>query len=322
MNSESGNRLSREKVQQLLSAVGSRAEEDTSQVDAPEYNWLEPHYFNRMQLMKLDDFAERVASAMAAKFTDFCRNEFEVTITSISQHFADEFLQSSGGRRKEHFLPFGPDAEHMCGFVGVPEQTTLVWAKQLLGDSESEDGSDKSLSPLEESLLLDLASALIEVFFGPYPTCDFRPADNIVRGRWPLEVSSTQELCKIAFEVKKVGGTEGHGAYFLISCRELEPITGKTTQVAEDFSPNEIYRAVLHHLQEIPVTVTAHLASTSLTFEEMMNLQVGDVVLMDKKVDEAAELFVDGQRICYGWPVKSAGRYAIAIAEASLEKVN
>ena len=87
MSSQGSNSLSSEKVQQLLRAVGSKSEEDTSQIDAPEYNWLEPHYFNRMQLMNLDDFAERVASAMAAKFSDFCGNEFEVTITSISQHF-------------------------------------------------------------------------------------------------------------------------------------------------------------------------------------------------------------------------------------------
>jgi len=322
MSSQAANSLSREKVQQLLRAVGSKSEEDTSQVDAPEYNWLEPHYFNKMQLMKLDDFAERVASAMASKFSDFCRNEFEVTITSISQHFADEFLQSSGGRRKEHFLPFGTDDEHLCGFVGVPEQTTLVWAKQLLGDSESESGSDKTLSPLEESLLLDLGTALIEVFFSPYPSSNFRPTDSLVRGRWPLEVSSTQELCKISFSVKKTGAAEGTEAYYLISCRELEPITGKTTQVAEDFSPSEIYRAVLNHLQEIPVNVTAQLASTALTFEEMMNLEAGDILLMDRRVDEPIELFVDSQRICYGWPVKCSGRYAVTIAETSFENAN
>jgi len=320
MSSQAATSLSREKVQQLLRAVGSKAEEDTSQVDAPEYNWREPHYFNKMQLTKLDDFAERFASTTAAKFSDFCRSEFEVTITSVSQHFADEFLQSSDGRREEHFLPFGTDEEHLCGFVAVPEQTTLVWAKQLLGDSESDNSSNKALSSLEESLLLDLTSALIEVFFSPYPTCDFRPADNIVRGRWPLDINSTQELCKISFDVKKVGAKDGSGAYFLISCRELEPITGKTTQVAEDFSANEISRAVLTHMQEIPVTVTARLASTTLTFEEMMNLQVDDVLLMDKKVDQPAELLVDGQRICYCWPVKSAGRYAVTIAETPFEK--
>jgi len=319
MSSQAANSLSREKVQQLLRVVGSKSEEDTHQVDAPEYNWLEPHYFNKMQLMKLDDFAERVATAMAAKFSDFCRNEFEVTITSISQHFADEFLLSSGGRRKEYFIPFGTDDDHLCGFVGMPEQTTLVWAKQLLGDSESEDSSGKVLSPLEESLLLDLSSALIEVFFSPYPSSNFRPTGNLVRGRWPLEVSSTQELCKISFNVKKTGEAEGSEAYFLISCRELEPITGKTTQVAEDFSPNAIYRAVLNHLQEIPVTVTAQLASTVLTFEEMMNLETGDILLMDRKVNEPIELFVDNRHICYGWPVKCAGRYAVSIAETSIE---
>jgi flagellar motor switch protein FliM len=306
--------LSREKMQQLLIAVGSKPQEDAAQIEATEYNWHEPHCFSSEQLVKLDDFAERAATAVAEKLSDFCRTQFDVTVTSTTQHFADEFLnQPSDGEQKDYYLPFGSDPEHPCGLLGMPEQTALIWATQLLGDSESEKDSGRALSQLEESLLLDLTSALVEVFSGLHTTCDFHPAGSIVSGQWPLELHGTEELCKIAFDIKKADSEDGSGVHFLMPCRNLEPVVGKITQAADKFSAGEISRAVLSHLQEIPVTVTAQLASTTLTFEEMMNLQANDILLLDKKVDQPVELIVDDRSVCYGWPAKSAGSYAVTI---------
>ncbi len=106
------NSLSREKIQQLLKAVGSEPTEDITQVEAAEYNWHEPHYFNSEQLEKLDNFAQTAANAVAEKFSKFCRSELNVTIESTTQHFADEFLnQSSDSEQKDYYLSFGANQE-------------------------------------------------------------------------------------------------------------------------------------------------------------------------------------------------------------------
>jgi flagellar motor switch protein FliM len=51
-----------------------------------------------------------------------------------------------------------------------------------------------------------------------------------------------------------------------------------------------------------------------------MNLQADDILLLDKRVDQPAELIVDGRTVYYGYPAKSEGKYAVTItnkAEAS-----
>lgn len=193
-----------QKIQQLLAAAGSEPTEDTTQIEAAEYNWHEPHYFSAEQLLELENFTGRIAAAMADRFTCFCSSRFDATIVSMTQHFADEFLErSSDGQQKDYYLAFGADGEPPCGLIGLPEQTAAIWAKQLLGDSESDEDSTRDLSQLEKSLLLDLGSALVDVFSGPGTTCDFHPATSIVRGQWPLELQGTEELCKISFDVKK-----------------------------------------------------------------------------------------------------------------------
>ena len=309
--------MSREKIQQLLMAIGSEPKEDTAQVDAAKYNWQEPHYFNKEQLVKLGNFADAVASAMAKKFAKLCRSEFNITISSTTQHYAYEFISQPDDEQKDYYIPFGTSQEHMCGLIGIPGQTAFNWATQLLGDSESEKDPGSDLSQLEESLLLDLASALVEVFSGPDKSFDFQPATSIVRGRWPLEPEGTEEICKISFDVKKTDSEKSSQAYFLVLCSELTPIAGRTAQESGFISAEDISKLILGHLQEMPVLITSQLASAVLSFEELMNLQADDILLLDKKVNQPVELKVDGRTVYYGWPAKSAGNYAVTITNTA-----
>ncbi|MHC4436027.1 MAG: FliM/FliN family flagellar motor switch protein [Planctomycetota bacterium] len=320
MNGSVMNSLSNDKIKQLLMAVGSEPMEEAP-VEAKEYNWLEPHYFNSEQLVKLGYFTDAAAEAMAQEFSRFCRSEFNMTVASTTQHYVHKFLSTiSDSEQKNYYVPFGADQEPMCGLVGLSEQAALNWAIQLLGDSESEKGPERDLTQLEESLLLDLASTLIELFSDLDESFDFHSAKSLVKEQWPLEMERTKELCKISFNVEKTGSKESFELYFLILCSELGPVAGKTEDDFEEFSAGEVSKRILGHVQEIPLIITGQLASTLLPFEEIMDLQVNDLLLLDKSIDQPMELIVDGRTIFYGHPVKSEGKYAVKItnqAEAS-----
>jgi flagellar motor switch protein FliM len=323
MNGKAANNLSKERIHQLLTAIGSKPGEDTDQKEGTQYNWNEPQYFSSQQLAKLDDFTNRIASAVADKFSGFCCSQFDVTIDSTTFHFAREFLQqTSEDECKNYYLPFSTGPERTCGFIGIPEQTAVVWARQLLGDSESKKESNKTLSQLEESLLLDLTSALVKAFSALHASADFNPAESLLKEQWPLTVHDTTELCRISFDVKKTGSKEGSRAYFLIICEELNSVVGKAVHAFDKFSAKEISQAALNHLQGMPVAVTVQLVSTEFTFEEIATLQVDDILLLGKKVDQPVDLIVDGRTVYYGWPVKSAGKYAVAIASRALGDIS
>jgi flagellar motor switch protein FliM len=311
------NSLSKERINQLLVAARSAPKEEAADVEAADYNWHEPHYFSNVQLAKLDDFVKRVALALAKRFAGFCRSEFDVSIASITQHFADEFLKPRpDGESRDYYLAFGADPKQPCCVLGIPEETAVIWARQLLGDAESAKGSGKSFSQLEESLLLDLTSALVEALCATYAVADMRPAESMIQGLWPLELNSVEELCKVSFSVRKTGSEDSSEAYFVMVSRTLEPVVGKNAGNPDQFSANDISKAILNHLQVVPVTVMIQLASTSLTFEQIMSLRTDDVLLLDRRVDEPVELIVDGRTMYYGWPAKSGDKYAVAIAPA------
>ncbi len=312
--SRAANNLSNEKIHQLLIAVGSGPLEDTTGIKATEYNWNQPHYFDRKQLNRLDEFTKKVARAMAVKFVDFCHSEFDVSVVSTTQHFAAELIdQAIESGQDDYYLAFGTDQSHPCGLISIPTQTAFIWATQLLGDPESEEDSGRDLSQLEESLLLDLLSALIEEF--SQKIWDFQPVKNIVRRLFPLELEGTEELCKITFDVKKTDQEKSSEAYILILCSELETAVGKAEQTVGVFSADDISKAILGHMQQMPVCITAQLASIVLTLEEIMGLEVGDILLLDKKVNEPIELITSGRTALLGRPAKLAGKHALVITE-------
>ncbi|MGD2093594.1 MAG: FliM/FliN family flagellar motor C-terminal domain-containing protein [Phycisphaerales bacterium] len=312
--------LSNAKIRKLLMAVGAGPMEDTSGIKATEYNWNQPHYFDRKQLNRLDDFTKKVAREMAVKFVVFCHSEFDVEVVSTTQHFAAELIDEAlDSKENDYYLAFESEQGQQYGLISIPTQTAFIWATQLLGDSESEEDSGRDLSQLEESLLLDLLSGLIDAF--SHKSLDIRPAKSLVRRLFPLELKGTEELCKVSFSVKKADQEKTTETYILILSSKLESIVGKAEQSSSGFSTEEISKAILGRMQLMPVCVTAQLASTALNLDEIMSLEVGDVLLLDKKIEDPIELIVNDRVAFIGQPAKSTGKHAVVITELCKDEI-
>ncbi|MBA7706294.1 hypothetical protein ES703_115146 [subsurface metagenome] len=316
MSSAPDNNISRIKLQKILAAIGSEPTEDTTLIGSTEYDWHRPRYFNSRELEKLDDFTREIAAMLSKKLTDSLQNRLKVTVASTTQHYADEFLsQTSEEKKNDYNLAFGTDQNPLCGVVSIPLQTAIFIVTQLLSDSESEKDSDRVLSELEESLLLDITHAIIETLSNSFDNYYFHATGNIVKGQPCLELQGTEELCAITLNIKKTDSENNSEARLLMFCNTLDPIIGKTTQVDGEFSAEDISKAIVDHLQKVLVTITARLGSAVLAFEEVMSLQPCDILLLDKEIDEPVELIVQDQALFRGQPAKSAGNYAVVITE-------
>jgi flagellar motor switch protein FliM len=317
MNETVAAHLSRDQVRQLLAAVGSEPAEDTTKIEASAYDWHQPHYFSREQLGNLENFTREFEAAMADKFTQLCRQNFDVTVAAATQHYAGKLLgQLSGGEQQDYYLAYGPAKGQACGFIGIPEQAAITWVTQLLGDAESEKEPTETLSHLEESLLLDVGAAILGALCASLHSSQlFEVTGTIVRGEPPVELPDLEELCKITFAVQKTGSEKRCEAYLVVSCSRLTPLMGGTARLGHKPSAEHISKAIVGHLQEMPITITARFARALLTFEEVMSLRPCDILLLNKPLDEPIELIVEGRTLFHGRPAKSAGQYAVTISE-------
>ena len=201
-------------------------------------------------------------------------------------------------------------------------------------DSESAAAnSDRDLTQLEESLVCDLLSALIEAF--TQNRLELQPDKNIIRKLFPLELKGSEELCKITFDMKKAGQEEGDQeegdkekndkekddkvkgdqVYILIQSSKLISVVGKSEQFERGFSADEVSKAILANIQQMPICITAQLDSLVLTLKEIMSIEEGDILLLDKKVNDSIELVARGRTALLGQPAKSTGKYAVVVTK-------
>jgi flagellar motor switch protein FliM len=326
MTRKTDNKTSRTKMQQLLAAIGSRQTDGSKNMDVPPYDWYQPHCFNGPQMKKLSALAAKLATCLAAKFGALCQKCSEVTIVSTSEHFSAQFIGQGQTDQDDkskgpvnYYLPFGAGQEEPCGFVSIPPQTALVWTTQLLGDTESKENTTRPLSDLEVSLLFDMAKLIVDAISAAAEKVSFRSTSSAVMDHLPLQLKGTEEFCKITFKMKKQDSESASEAHILILCDKLIPLVTDSTQAAGKFSDKEIVRAMQNHIEKIAIPITVQLATVAVTLNEALNLSPGDILVLDKKIDEPVHLLVNGKAIFRGRCAKSAGNYAIAITEPVVE---
>ena len=163
--------------------------------------------------------------------------------------------------------------------------------------------------------MFDMTSLVIAAISGAGEKCDFRPSADTLTDHLPLQLKGTEEFLKITFGVKKSGSESPSEAHILVFCDKIAPAIGESSQIAGQLSEKDASASIENHIEKIAVPVTAQLACVPVTVEQVINLAVGDILLLDKKIDELASLLVDGKTICRGRCAKSAGNYALVITE-------
>jgi flagellar motor switch protein FliM len=322
MSNDCSDSLSKEKIRQLLAAMGKTTGEEEP-IEAVIYDWRQPHYFNKAQLRKLDGLAEQAAASIAERLVQLYQGDVNVTVRAIIQQFGSQFRsETADDARSDYYLAFGSKSEPALGLVGLSQQTAIAWVTQLLCDNEPEKDSahpqselaGRALSQLEESLLTDVTVAVVEAFCRSLPGFhSFKPVQAPVTEQLPIELGDTAEICKFTFNVQKAGSEGSNEVYIVVPCGVLAPLVGKAATVEESISSEDVSNALLEHVQQMPVTVTAYLASTVFSFEGVMDLHASDILVFDNKINQPIDLTVEGQTLFRARPARLAGQYAVVI---------
>jgi flagellar motor switch protein FliM len=169
------------------------------------------------------------------------------------------------------------------------------------------------------ALLYDMTRSVVEAIAAANEKCAFRVSADSMTDSLPIQLKGTEEFCKITFKVKTAGSEAVSEAHILVLCEKLAPAITDSSQTAAKFSAKDITSAIQAHVEKISIPVTVQMAYVPITVEEALNLAVGDILLLDKKIDEPALLIAAGRTVCKGLCAKSAGNYAIAVTETFFE---
>ena len=71
---------------------------------------------------------------------------------------------------------------------------------------------------------------------------------------------------------------------------------------------------IMQNMYKALIDVTARVGSASMRLSDIMNLCVGDVLLLEKKTDEPIDVLLNNRTCFRGYPSTSSGKYAVVIA--------
>jgi flagellar motor switch protein FliM len=310
----------RQRLRQLLASAGQAGSQPPAEVQVTEYNWRQPHHFSSEHLKKLGQFTERAAEILEKRLRGFS-GDVKVKAAAASQHFGSELMGATVQPAQESYcLGFEDGQKNRVGFVAITSEAALGWVSQLLGGAQSEQEQTKGLSALEESLVIDVCCAVISAVSEASKSCGggaLQRSGELVRGDCPMVLSPTDELFKTGFEVKRDDCTSEVTVLFL--CRALKAVTGAALRKGGEISPQEAAKRMTGHLQDVGVHIQVRLGSASVPLEQIMELQPGDIVLLDKCVDELVDVLAEGKRLFWGRPAWSLGKYAVVITYVAKE---
>jgi flagellar motor switch protein FliM len=303
-------------VSSLLTAVGSTKAADDAVGEVTPFDWKHPRYFDHEQRNRIAAMMTQVAAVLSERFAHFYNQSFDVSVTSVAEHFAG-VLQDRITSKESHCLTFGPSSGQTAGLLIVNAAAAFSWVTLLLGDQDA-PAAERTLSALEQSLLTDLMTALVLTFLPPLGADkDMKPAAQFVKGLPGSPFEATQEISTVVFQAKKANSEAAQELTFVLPCSALAPLAGKVIAAPPKVSGDELSRQIMEHLQEMPVNITAVLGRSALSFTEAVELSPDDVLLLDKTTDMPIELRIDDRPVFWGHPAQCEGQYAMLVTSAA-----
>jgi len=280
-----------ETIQALLqTAQRTRSTRFEKPGDVMPFDFHVPHRFAPEQVQRLRDVAEVLARDLTATLSATLQGAFPITL----------------GEFRELYVSRQPASDGAC-FV------PLNFTKLLggLADAEIEEG--RTLSSLENDLLLDVTEKVVAAVShvskdngGPdvthTPTVSTDPIELVEEGQ-------IADLCRITFQRNE--GDKALPFSLVVLSELLEPIAGVVRP--PERSTDEIRQDILAHVKSVPMKVNVRLGTVNVSMRDLVSLETGDVILLQRPIGEPIDVIVSGKTIMTGQPVQHHGWYGLQI---------
>ena len=185
-------------------------------------------------------------------------------------------------------------AEELCRFVFREADTAAPAATPPNSQNETDDTESDADADQADEDAPDDASAEAPPADADTPDTP-APADDGVGGQ-PADAPPAPAL--------------------LLTSRFLEPLAEADPAArSAGPDPDEFYRRLQSRIEAASVTVRADLGAGSIPLGDFLDLEPGDVVLLNRARGDTIDLTVDGQVVLRARPAVTAGHYAVEVQD-------
>ncbi|NMB25972.1 MAG: flagellar motor switch protein FliM [Firmicutes bacterium] len=289
--------LSQQEIDDLISQVADQVQEEEIPTEVAVYDFKRPHRFSKDRVRALQRIHEQFAREFSGMVSAKLRARVDLNVTSIEQLTFGEFIRSVPNPsviilcdmqplEGSLIMQLSPDIsfllyDRLCGGPGMSLGRT-----RELTDIELAVLTTQLFEPMAESFenawsdIMDLSVTLQSIESNPQFLQVMQERETVVLISLALTIGNARDFINIC-----------------ISYSALEPVLKKLTSLRLfDSLRRRAGPADAENLQakvrETPIIVDVELGSTVVTVADLLNLQVGDVISLDRKRHENLDVQV------------------------------
>lgn len=320
--------LSQNEIDDLLAALSTGEvdvkdiEEDKKERKIRKYDFSRPDKFAKDQLRTLEIIHENFSRLLNNFLSGYLRTYIEVDVISVQSLIYTEFSNSISNPAILGIVDFAPFNGQII--IDVSSDIAYAMIERVLGGTgkNSQSKETRTLTEIEMILLRNILIKFINLLKEPWGNIvELRPKlENIeTNSQFAQIVSPAESIALVTFNIH-IGDIEGM-VNICIPHFVIEPILPSlssrlwfATTNRKDVTDEE-RDALEVGISKSKIKLTAEVGGSTISVSELLNLQRGDVILLNKKVEDNLEIYVEDKLKFYGKPGIKKKNVAIMITD-------
>jgi flagellar motor switch protein FliM len=315
--------LSQSEIDALLSALQSgevdveaiREEQNTKKIRV--YDFRRPNKFSKDQLNTIEVIYDNFCRLLTTLLSGSLRTRVMVKVASVEQVTYEEFTRSIPNPTILNIFSLPPlegkailEINPVIGFSIID---------RLFGGPGFSTIKGRPLTEIEKTVMERIVEKILSLFTETWASLIHVDAflENIEINPQFTQIVSPLEMVVIITLNTQIGETEGL-INICLPCLMLETLSGKlntkfwfTTNIKAQHEDNSKF--IQQVVEKARIPLTAVLGKTSLTVKELLELQVGDVIDLERKKDSEIEIYAGSRLKFYGKPGLLGSKLAVQI---------
>lgn len=324
-----GEVLSQNEIDNLLAAL-SAGELDMDQMQDSEekkvknYDFSRPTKFSKEHLRTLEIIFEHYSRLISTNLPVYLRKNVQVTVASSETNTFSEFTNALSSPVILGIVNFAP----LNGSIIMDLATNLGYAMldRMLGGSGLPLEKSREFSDIEQSIIEKVLVMFTQLLRDPWKNViDISPLlSRMETNPQFAQVIAPNDMVAIVTLNMKIGDVEG----FMNICLPfftLEDIMDKLntkywfSTMQENHDEN--YESYIESLiRKVDIPIRAVLGKSTISVSDFVNLQIGDCIRLDSRVDEDMNVYVGNIKKFTALPGADKDSYAVRITSVIREE--
>ena len=300
--------LSQQEIDQLLNNMKTGAEDANSShqdKEAIPFDFRLPNRISKNQLRTIRNIHENFAEIFSSFLMSKLQSIININVISVDQIYYSEYVLSVSNPACLFTLEI-----HDTDIKGILEfspELALTLVDRLLGGYGNGTKQSKLITPIEQKVLVVVVDKIMK---------DLRKAWQIIGDydfgidRFEPDIdfaqitSQSESVLLITFEI-----FIGEQSYLMNLCfatYAFDTVLSKlSTQNLSTIRPlkytgTTARKILLHHLNDTELPVAVEFGKAVINFDNLMQLNKGDIILLNTKVGDEAKVKIDSKDMFFG----------------------